>query len=99
MDYKGLKEFQAYHEEDYECHVTTEEIKWFKKCQNTLSTDKPIFNSILQTIETYFKEMLWTGLIPEKGKQLKNLVGRRWKTDSEITAIFNLLNPLGSPHQ
>ena len=31
VDYKGLTEFQAYHEEDYECHVTTEEIEWFKK--------------------------------------------------------------------
>ena len=35
--------------------------------------------------------MVWTGLIPEKGKQLRNLVGRRWTTDSEITAIFDLL--------
>ena len=92
VDYKGLKEFQAYHEEDYEHHVTTEEIEWLKKCQHTISTDKPIFNNMLQKIETYFKEMVWTGLIPEKGKQLRNLVGRRWTTDSEITAIFDLLN-------
>ena len=70
MDYKGLKEFQAYHEEDYELHVTTEEIEWFKKCQHTISTDKPIFNSMLQKIETYFKEMVWTGLIQRKGSSL-----------------------------
>ena len=48
----GIKEFQAYHEEDYERHVTTEEIEWLKKCQHTISTDKPIFNSMLQKIET-----------------------------------------------
>ena len=47
---------------------------------------------MLQKIETSFKEMVWTGLIPEKGKQLRNLVGRRWTTDSEITVIFDLLN-------
>ena len=63
-----------------------------QKCRHTLSTDKPILNSMLQTIESYFKEMVWTGLIPEKGKQLRNLVGGRWTTDSEITAIFDLLN-------
>ena len=92
VDYKGLKEFQAYHEKDYERHVTTEEVEWFKKCRHILSTDKPILNSMLQTIESYFKEMVWTGLIPEKGKQLRNLVGGRWTTDSEIIAIFDLLN-------
>ena len=86
MDYKGLKE------KDYECHVTTEEVEWFKKCQHTLSTDKPILNSMLQMLESYFKEMVWSGLIPEKGKQLRNLVGGRWTTDSEITDIFDLLN-------
>ena len=31
-------------------------------------------------------------MISKKGRQLRNLVGRRWATDREITAVFDILN-------
>ena len=92
MDYKDLKELQAHHKSVHERHIRMEEMEWFKNCQSTFSSNKPVYVSKLQALQTYFQDKVWTKIISEKGKQLRNLVGRRWATDTEITAIFDILN-------
>ena len=92
VDYKGLKQLQAHHESVHEKHITTEEVEWFKICRSTFSSHKPVYVSKLQALEAYFQDIVWTKTISEKGRQLRNLVGRRWATDREITAVFDILN-------
>ena len=76
VDYKGLKELQAHHESVHERHIRMEEMEWFKNCQSTFSSNKPVYVSKLQALLTYFQDKVWTKIISEKGKQLRNLVGR-----------------------
>ena len=76
VDYKGLKQLQAHHESVHEKHITTEEMEWFKICRSTFSSHKPVYVSKLQALEAYFQDKVWTKTISEKGRQLRNLVGR-----------------------
>ena len=70
----------------------TEEMEWFKICRSTFSFHKPVYVSKVQALEAYFQDKVWTNTISEKGRQLRNLVGRRWATDREITTVFDILN-------
>ena len=85
---KAITGTQSVHEK----HVTTEEMEWFKICLSTFSSHKSVYVSKIQALEAYFQDKVWTNTISEKGRQLRNLVGRQWATDREIKAVFDILN-------
>ena len=84
VDYKGLKELQAHHESVHERHIRTEEMEWFKNCQSTFSSNKPVYVSKLQALQTYFQDNVWTKIISEKEKSSWKTMGNRQRNHSHI---------------
>ena len=62
-----------------------EEKTWFEQLLR-----KPYHRTVVN-IKT-FQERVWGKSLGKTGKLLRNLVGKRWVTDQEISTVFNMLN-------
>ena len=86
LDYNCLVEIRHFYEMRAIASLEQEEKAWFEQLLR-----KPYHWTVVN-IKTFFQERVWGKSLGKTGKLLRNLVGKRWVTDQEISTVFNMLN-------
>ena len=89
LDYAGLKYIENYHTHIQLQRCKSEEKHWISGFDsvNVMKELGIRFDKIAQ----FFSMHVWE-TPSERGKTVRNIVGKRWMTDEEIDLLFNMLN-------
>ena len=91
LDYNCLVQIRHFYESRAIANLEKEEKKWFEQLFFDWGKQTMAYMMAVN-VKTFFQERVWGKSLGNTEKMLRNLVGKRWVTDQEISAVFNLLN-------